>query len=439
MMEAVYPDIPRIYTAIAEWLACLIYLSLLQKRIQGRKLAGISVMFLLAQCALLHVTRNVPLLLWLPCMLAAAGLMYVFLYRCCRVSMRSAGYCCARAFLLAELAASLEWQIHCFFVFKIGFDAWWFELLILPAVYGAVFSIGWMVEKKLLSVEALSDISRRELWSAAAIVSAAFAFSNLSFIYAGTPFSSSFIADIYNIRTLVDLGGLAILYAYQSRLSELYAERELNAINSMLKSQYEHYRYYQESAEMVHIKYHDLKHQIAGLRGETDPQKRSEWLDIMEKELNQYEMTCKTGNHVLDTMLSIKQIYCRKHDINLTCVADGTILNFVHVVDLCTIFGNALDNAIESVITLEEPEQRLIHLTVTQQKNFVFIMVENYCPNPVEWGEELPITTKADKKYHGFGVKSMKYSAEKYGGYLSAGVRDHWFVLKILIPYPDHK
>lgn len=436
-MAEVYPDIPRIYTALAQWLACMVHLAVLKKRVTGIKLGGSCVAFLLVQCTLLHVTRDVPILLWLPCMAATAVLMYLFLYKSCNITRRAAGYCCARAFLMAELAASLEWQIHCFVVFEKGLDFWWFRLLILPAVYGAVFGLGWLVERTLLAHEDFAEISRRELWSAAAIVGAAFAFSNLSFIYAGTPFSSCFIADIFNTRTLVDLGGLAILYAYQSRVSELYAERELNAINAMLKSQYEHYRFYQESAEMIQIKYHDLKHQIAGLRGEMDPDKRGEWLDIMEQELNQYELAAKTGNQVLDTMLSIKQLYCNKHNINLTCVADGTVLDFIHVVDLCTIFGNALDNAIESVVALPQVEQRLIHVAVTLQKNFVLIIVENYCPEPVVWNGGLPVTTKADKKHHGFGMKSIKYSAEKYGGHISAGVKDQWFVLKVLIPYPE--
>jgi len=434
MMEVLYPDIPRIYTAVAEWIACMVYISLLKKRISGSRLIFSCTAFLAFQCFLMHVTRNAPIALWLPCMAAAAGSMFLFLYQCCKLSKRAAGYCAARAFLMAELAASLEWQLHCYVVFYCGMDALWIRMVLLICVYGLVFGIGWQIEKRLVPQGYFSEISKRELWSAIVIVAAAFAFSNLSFIYQDSPFSGRFTADIYNIRTLVDLGGLAVLYAYQSRVSELYAEQELNAINAMLKSQYEHYRYYQDSYDMINIKYHDLKHQIAGLRGEEDPRKREEWLDAIEEELNIYDTANQTGNKVLDTMLRSKQLYCKQHNISLTCVADGEILNFIHVTDLCTIFGNALDNAIENVITLAEQERRLIHVSVSLQKSFVFILIENYCENEINTKDVLLVTTKADKKNHGFGIKSMRYSAEKYGGTLSASLRDHWFELKILIP-----
>ncbi len=52
------------------------------------------------------------------------------------------------------------------------------------------------------------------------------------------------------------------------------------------------------------------------------------------------------------------------------------LLDFIHVTDLCSIFGNALDNAIEHVIMIPEAEKRLIHLTVSAKKSFVFIKIE---------------------------------------------------------------
>ena len=100
------------------------------------------------------------------------------------------------------------------------------------------------------------------------------------------------------------------------------------------------------------MKYHDLKHQIAGLRAETDSVRRVEWLDAMEDELSSFETWNKTGNRVLDTILAAKIFHCRKNNIQITCVADGKILDFIHVIDICTIFGNALDNAIEHVVMI---------------------------------------------------------------------------------------
>lgn len=99
------------------------------------------------------------------------------------------------------------------------------------------------------------------------------------------PFASRERADIFSIRTLIDLGGIAILYAYQSRISEYVAERELSVMNMMLKSQYEQYRNYQDSLDLIQMKYHDLKHQIMGLRAESDEEKRKNGLIPWKRKL----------------------------------------------------------------------------------------------------------------------------------------------------------
>ena len=88
----------------------------------------------------------------------------------------------------------------------------------------------------------------------------------------------------------------------------------------------------------------------------------------MEEEVSAFENMSKTGNQVLDTILAAKIFHCRKNYIQITCVADGKLLDFIHVTDLCSIFGNALDNAIEHVIMIPEVEKRLIHLTVSAKR-----------------------------------------------------------------------
>ena len=130
-----------------------------------------------------------------------------------------------------------------------------------------------------------------------------------------------------------------------------------------------------------------------------------------------------------------KKRYCLAHEISLTAVADGSRLDFMDMMDLCSIFGNALDNAIEHVILIPDPEKRLIHLTVSAQKGFVFIKIENYCEAEISKNEEdLITTTKKDSKNHGFGLKSIRTAVEKYDGSVVFEVQQNWFELKILLP-----
>jgi signal transduction histidine kinase len=367
-------------------------------------------------------------------MLAAALLMYLYLLVAGRFTLFESGYCCARAFLLAEFAASLEWQLHTYLEY-IGIRSWWTALLLLVSVYAIVFILSFHLERQVLRREYLAEFSWRELVTVAGIAIVVFLFSNMSFVMTNTPFTTEIRADIFNTRTLVDAVGLAVMYAFQSRLCEYMAKTETSTIQTMLKNQYGQYRNYNDSMELIQIKYHDLKHQIAGLRAETDVEKRKEWIDAMERELDATQMMEKTGSPVLDTLLSSRLTQAKKNQVHITYVVDGALLNFIHVTDLCAIFGNALDNAMESVILISDPEKRLIHLSVSARKNFLLIQVSNYCEHEVKMVDgQMPQTTKADAKNHGYGLKSIRYSVEKYDGSVAVETKDHWFELRILIP-----
>lgn len=426
------PDIPRIYTALAEWCACLIYLLPMRSRQRKFPFMLTAAGGLGIQAAFLTLTGGLPLPFWIPCMAAAVGLMFVFLWLPGHATVPDAAYCCVQAFVLAELAASLEWQIHCFF---------WPDgtlhpasLLVLAAVYGAVFLLmGWLVGRHLPS-EGRLGITWRELGSAFIIAFAVFSVSNLSFVTGNTPFSSQYGSEVMNIRTLVDLGGVAILFAHLLQCGDLRVRRELEAMQNVLQNQYLQYQQSRESIELINRKYHDLKHQIAVLRAEPDAARRGAYLDQMEADIKQYEAQNKTGNSVLDTVLTSKSLYCAGANITFTCVADGSLLNFMDVMDLCTIVGNALDNAIECEEKITEPEKRLIHMTLSAQKGFVLLRVENYCEDKLTFEDGLPATTKGDRAFHGYGLKSIRYVARKYEGTVTAGISGSWFELKVLLP-----
>ena len=169
------------------------------------------------------------------------------------------------------------------------------------------------------------------------------------------------------------------------------------------------------------------------IRMESDAARREEYLSQLEKGMQSLGVNQHTGNDVLDTILSDKQLYCSQHQITLTIVADGARLDFIETMDICSIFGNALDNAIEGVEKLADPQQRLIRVAVYTQNVFLIIRVENYCTAQLSVVDGEYRTTKHDKDMHGYGIKSIRYTAEKYGGSVSADCSDNWFHLKMCI------
>jgi sensor histidine kinase regulating citrate/malate metabolism len=109
----------------------------------------------------------------------------------------------------------------------------------------------------------------------------------------------------------------------------------------------------------------------------------------------------------------------------------------MNTMDLSALFGNALDNAIESVSKIADPEKRLIHLSVARQRQFLRIRIENCYEGELLYENGDFLTTKADKQHHGFGLKSMKETVAKYNGSVAVEAQDGWFELRILFPLPE--
>ena len=429
------PDIPRLYTGLAEWLGCILFLLICRRKTSHPIFAVISPCFLVLQAGFLYITRGVPAGgLWIACMAAAVFLMFVYISICADLSLSGRIYCTVLAFLSAEFTAALEWQLHTWVSFFIKMTALTAAGILL-CTYLLNFSILFRLFRTQLNEEYFKRLTWQEVFAASIIVLITFSFSNISFFFRGSPFSGQVMFDIFTIRTLIDLGGLAIMFAFLNRIGESIAQEELTAMRRVLDHQYEQYRNYQESEEMLHMMQHDLKHQIEGLRGQPDSDAREEWINTMSDELERWWIPQRTGNPVFDTILSAKQRKARALRVRVTCVADGRLLDMLHVVDICTIFGNALDNAIESVVMIPEEEKRLIHVTVSSQMNFVYIRIANILGTELREKEGILLSTKSDKKNHGYGMKGIRYVVEKYGGNVSHRIKDGWFELNILIPF----
>lgn len=209
--------------------------------------------------------------------------------------------------------------------------------------------------------------------------------------------------------------------------SELAVQRQMWSLH---KSQYEMSR---QSIEIINRKCHDLKHQVAALKHIHDPGRREEVIDSLQSAVMIYDAALETGNEILDTALTEKSLICTRRDIALSCIADGRRLAFMDPVDLYTLVGNALDNAIEAVLPLP-PEQRLIRLRVQEKAGLVFLRVENPYAGTLEVRDGLPLTSKEDKQNHGFGMKSIRDVAEKYHGFLDVETEGGLFVLCLSFP-----
>jgi len=226
---------------------------------------------------------------------------------------------------------------------------------------------------------------------------------------------------------------IVILYLQNELFKKSSIKQERDLMNLLWKNKQEQYEISKENIEMLNQKSHDLKHQIQALR-KLNKEEFDKYLDDLENTVEIYDSIVKTGNDVFDTILTEKSLYCKKRNIQVTCVADGSQMDFIETIDLYAILGNAIDNAIEAVDKFEEPEKRQIDVTIHRQKNFLVMNFMNPIPEQLIFEDEFPVTTKKDKKFHGFGLRSIQHFVKKYDGVLNISEEDGCFSLKIMIP-----
>lgn len=208
---------------------------------------------------------------------------------------------------------------------------------------------------------------------------------------------------------------------------------EKNFLTQLVHMQEEQYRTSKANVEMVNIKCHDMKHQISYITSTTDPDAIRE----LEQIISVYDSSLQTGNEILDVCLMEKKLLCEKNSIKLDCIANGQCLSFMQPSDLFSLFGNALDNAMEAVCKLDDVEKRIIFVSVKEELGMAIIHVENNYTGELIMADGIPRTSKDDEFYHGYGVKSIRMVVEKYDGNMALLPQNGIFNLNITIPVPE--
>lgn len=208
---------------------------------------------------------------------------------------------------------------------------------------------------------------------------------------------------------------------------------EKNFLTQLVHMQEEQYRTSKANVEMVNIKCHDMKHQISHITSTTDPDAIRE----LEQIISVYDSSLQTGNEILDVCLMEKKLLCEKNSIKLDCIANGQCLSFMQPSDLFSLFGNALDNAMEAVCKLDDVEKRIIFVSVKEELGMAIIHVENNYTGELIMADGIPRTSKDDEFYHCYGVKSIRMVVEKYDGNMALLPQNGIFNLNITIPVPE--
>lgn len=192
----------------------------------------------------------------------------------------------------------------------------------------------------------------------------------------------------------------------------------------------------QESIDTINRKVHDLKYRMHLLSTVPDNSEQEDLCEINDA-INAYDGTVETGNAILDIIFSEATVLCWREGIRFSVSGDASEISFMGKQDIASLFGNAIDNAIEYERKID-PKYRNIDVIFRQQGNLLKISVENYCVEKLMFVDGIPQTTKDNSNGdHGYGISSIIHTVRKYGGNVSIYQAGDRYVLSILFNIPQ--
>ena len=256
-------------------------------------------------------------------------------------------------------------------------------------------------------------------------------------------FTVSLLANfnLLNLAGLVDLviyissGILAaifmIIFVYAKNLLYLREQEQRDKVQiAQLQQQYAYYQDKLKDEERIRSIYHDMKNHLLVLEGSQGTEVTRQMAQELRSQIADYENYIHTGNDFLDIIIRDKAEKAHEKNIDFSAFIDFSGIDFIEPLDISTMFGNGIDNAIEASEKLPE-DQRVILVKAGKVQDFVSILIENNCSDKVYTDGH---TTKTDKFLHGFGISNMKKAAEKYKGTCTTTQENGKFTLKILLP-----
>ena len=208
---------------------------------------------------------------------------------------------------------------------------------------------------------------------------------------------------------------------------------ETTIIKATLNSKIRQQEMMENNINFINMKCHDLRKELRRLKDKKGSLTDEDFC-MLEDSLNFYDSSVKTGNVNIDALLQDKLIYCNSVGIEFTSLVDGDAFKEMTPSDVYFLLTNIIDNAIEATEGIEEKEKRIISLTASRKQGVLFIEETNYFKGNLDFNDDGSIkTTKDNKKYHGYGTKSIAYIARKYDGKMDIEVKDDIFKLKIAI------
>ena len=245
---------------------------------------------------------------------------------------------------------------------------------------------------------------------------------------------SGVISNYMFLLALVILGINVVIYYFFIKINSDYqakikSEIQKQNYEQQISSQSKHIDEILAMQKQIKKFRHDSSHHFTALKGFFINNQNNDGVTYIEKINNELEKSeiIDTGNTAFDAIISAKKVLAESKNIEFALKIQIPEKLQVDAVDLCVIFGNALDNAIEACEKIET--RRTINVSAIYDDCQLICKITNTALSSTS---DLQ-TTKSDKENHGFGLDNIKQALSKYNHVVKIEHADNEFVLSFII------
>lgn len=280
----------------------------------------------------------------------------------------------------------------------------------------------------------------------------------LSFIYMLIPILTNIICvllvfryKVFNRQSSIEfivvilmifLSNIIFGFIFKRIINDYNVKQENKILTDNILKDYDYYLKIKEEQDKIKEIYHDIKNHMICLRDfceNSDTQRAINYIDNIESGMQKYNnlgLEFNTGNMIVDSILKNKKNLCIERKIDFDIDVDFSKIEFMDMVDICILFSNLIDNAIEASEKIQDLDiVKKIRLESKLIDSFYVIVIENNKTNIVNHKRGVFLTSKQDKFFHGIGLKNVKNIVNKYLGELVIEEVENRFIVKIIVPH----
>lgn len=234
------------------------------------------------------------------------------------------------------------------------------------------------------------------------------------------------------------VGNMLFFYAFQKYTENLEESHQQKIELAYQKSEIERLTEITEIKEDYNETLHNATHYLRVIGELAHENKNQEICEVVEKlngRINRDNVCEYSSNKMLNTILFEYNCKAKKAGVDFDIyVEPGCILAHIQDIDLISMLGNLLDNAV--LAASNEKGNSLVSVRIFMQKNgklCIMKVVNDFTGGLKEENGKL-LSTKKEAGRHGVGMISVSRTAEKYGGYLEHYIEDLKFNAILVLP-----